>query len=150
MRNFRSLLALGVAASAVGWAQTGPISQPARAGIDAGNQAWIDGMKRGDAARIAATYAENAVDCGPAGDCFAGRTQIEKHIADRMALSGRARSASVQSWGATEQGSFVYEWGRAEAAFDGGRTLAGSYLTVWQRQPDGVWKIFRNMAIPEK
>jgi ketosteroid isomerase-like protein len=34
--------------------------------------------------------------------------------------------------------------------FDNGRKLVDKYLTVWQQQPDGGWKIFRNMVIAEK
>jgi ketosteroid isomerase-like protein len=39
----------------------------ARAAVDAGNQAWVDGVKGEDVKRIIATYAEEAVDCGPTG-----------------------------------------------------------------------------------
>jgi ketosteroid isomerase-like protein len=67
-----------------------------------------------------------------------------------LASVGRARSAAVESVGSSQQGKFVYEWGQAEATFDDGKMLVEKYLTVWQRQPDGSWKIFRNMVIPEK
>jgi ketosteroid isomerase-like protein len=56
----------------------------------------------------------------------------------------------VKTWGSTEQGGFVYEWGVAEATFGGGKKLVERYLTAWQKQPDGTWKIFRNMVIPDK
>jgi ketosteroid isomerase-like protein len=56
----------------------------------------------------------------------------------------------VKTWGSTEQGGFVYEWGEAEATFGGGKKLVERYLTAWQKQPDGTWKIFRNMVIPDK
>jgi ketosteroid isomerase-like protein len=122
----------------------------ARAAVDAGNQAWIDGVKTEDVKRIIATYAEDAVDCGPTGECVRGREQIERQMTAQLASRGRARSATVKTWGSTEQGSFVYEWGQAEATFGGGKNLVDKYLTVWQRQPDGSWKIFRNMVIPDK
>jgi ketosteroid isomerase-like protein len=57
---------------------------------------------------------------------------------------------SVKTWGASQQGNFVYEWGQAEAAFNGGTNVIDKYLTVWQLQADGSWKIFRNMVIPDK
>jgi ketosteroid isomerase-like protein len=63
---------------------------------------------------------------------------------------GRARSAAVKTWGSTEQGSFVYEWGEAEATYSGGKRLVERYLTAWREQPGGTWKIFRNMVIPDK
>jgi ketosteroid isomerase-like protein len=130
-------------------AQTTPTSVSARAGIDAGNQAWIDGVKAGDVAPIIATYTERAVDCGPAGNCIEGRPQIAQHMRAEYAKLGRASSASVSSWGSTQTGSFVYEWGQAQATFAGGKNIVDKYLTVWQQQPDGTWKIFRNLVIPE-
>jgi ketosteroid isomerase-like protein len=129
-------------------AQAGDIEPAARKGIDAGNQAWITGMKEARAAIIAATYAENAVDCPSTGDCIKGRAAIEQHFQERSAKLGRAVSASVTTKGSVQQGRFIYEWGRAAATFGDGQKLGGNYLTVWQKQPTGEWKIFRNLAIP--
>ena len=130
-------------------AHAGTNTASVRAQIDAGNQAWIDGMKTGKVSLISVTYAENAVDCGPAGGCISGRRRIAQHMTSLLARLGRARSASVKTWGTTRQGNFVYEWGQAEATFGDGKNLVEKYLTVWQAQPDGSWKIFRNMVIPE-
>jgi ketosteroid isomerase-like protein len=96
-------------------AQGEPTAVSARAGIDAGNQAWINGIKSGDVARISATYAEDAVDCGPTGECLKGRAEIERSMKARMASLGRARSAAVHSSGLSEQGAFVYELDRMAA-----------------------------------
>jgi uncharacterized protein (TIGR02246 family) len=150
MKTLRSFItAVGlVSAAMLVPGQTSVVS--ARAAIDAGNHAWIDGIKAGDMKRIAATYTEDAVDCGRTGECIRGRSQIERHMTTQLESLGRARSAAVKTWGSTEQGSFVYEWGEAEATFSGGERLAERYLTAWQQQPDGTWKIFRNMVIPDK
>jgi ketosteroid isomerase-like protein len=129
-------------------AQTGNIDPAARKGIDAGNQAWITGTKEARATVIAATYADNAVDCPATGDCIKGRPAIEQHLKERSAKLGRAVSASVTSMGSVQQGDFVYEWGRAEAIFGDGQRIQGRYLTAWRLQPSGEWKIFRNLAIP--
>jgi ketosteroid isomerase-like protein len=150
MKLLISAIAVCSLVSAAAIAQAGTLPDTARAGIDAGNQAWIDGVKTGDVARIIATYTENAVDCSPSGECITGRTQIEQHMTTQLASLGRARSASVQSWGSTQHGNFVYEWGQAKATFDGGKRLVEKYLTVWQRQADGSWKIFRNLVIPSE
>lgn len=116
--------------------------------IHEGNQAWVNGMKSGDAAKIAATYAADALDCGATGECVKGRAAIERAMQQRVAKIGRADSASVMSLGSVQRGNFVYEWGSATAAFANGKKIEGSYLTVWQKQKDGSWKIFRNMALP--
>jgi ketosteroid isomerase-like protein len=150
MKRHMSLVAAGglFSVAMLSMAQTRDVS--ALASVDAGNQAWIDGVKTEDVQHILATYAEDAVDCGPTGECIHGRLQIERQMTTQLASLGRARSAAVKTWGSTEQGSFIYEWGQAEAAFFSGKKLVEKYLTVWQKQPDGTWKIFRNMVIPDK
>lgn len=120
----------------------------ARQEIAAGNQAWMEGMKRGDARVIAASYAEDAVDCSATGECIQGRAAIEHQLAERVAKLGRASSASVKSEGSVRRGDFIYEWGQAEASFPNGAHVAGHYLTVWRKGFAG-WEIFRNMKIPE-
>lgn len=135
--------------SAIGAAQKQAIDAAARRDIDAGNQAWVMGMKDGSAAPIAATYAENALDCAATGECVKGRAAIENYLATQIAKLGRATFAAATSLGSVQQGDFVYEWGRAEVSFGDGQKVGHRYLTVWQRQPGGVWKIFRNMPIPD-
>src|ERR1700761_338814 len=129
-------------------AQSDATTASARAGIDAGNQAWVDGIKAGDVARIIATYADQSLDCGPTGVCFTGKAAIEKHMRAELAKSGKAKSAEAKTWGSTQHGDFFYEWGQAVAEFGSGQKLVDKYLTVWQKQPDGSWKICRNLVIP--
>ena len=146
----KSVLLIAACCLSLGAAIAQSTETSARAGIDAGNQAWIDGVKNGDVALIIATYAENAVDCDATGECIRGRTEIERHMRAQLANFGQARSATVKTWGSSQQGSFAYEWGQAEATFMSGKHLVERYLTVWQKQPDGSWKIFRNLVIPEE
>lgn len=131
-------------------AQSKPIESAARKQIDAGNQAWIDGVKQGNVEMITATYAPDGVDCSPEGNCIRGRSAIEEHMKEEMTKLGRADSASVTTAGSVQQGRFTYEWGQAEAHFPSGRKIVDRYLTAWQEQPDGSWKIFRNLVIPNR
>jgi ketosteroid isomerase-like protein len=131
-------------------AQSKPIDSSARRQIDAGNQAWIDGMKQGDVALISATYTADAVDCSAEGDCIRGRAAIEQHMKEEMAKLGKADSASVTSIGSVQQGAFVYEWGQAEATFPNGNKVVARYLTAWREEPDRTWKIFRNLVIANR
>lgn len=84
------------------FAQGGPISVSAKTAIDAGNQAWIDGVKTANIALIIATYADDAVDCGLSGECLKGRIEIERHIKIQLASLGPAHSAAVASAGSTQ------------------------------------------------
>jgi ketosteroid isomerase-like protein len=150
MKNIWLLIALSCMLSSTMIAQNGTAETSARAGIDAGNQAWIDGIKTGNISLIIATYADNAVDCGSTGECIKGRAAIERHMRNQLGIFGQANSATVKTWGSSQQGNFAYEWGQAEATFISGKHLVENYLTAWQKQPDGSWKIFRNMVIPKK
>jgi ketosteroid isomerase-like protein len=150
MKLFIFLVAAAAFFSPAANTQGVPVSASARAGIDAGNQAWIDGVKTANIDMILATYTEDAVDCGPSGECFKGKLQIKQHMKTQLASLGLARTAVVTIWGSTQRGSFAYEWGQAKATYAGEKRLIDKYLTVWQRQPDGGWKIFRNLVIPGK
>ncbi len=130
--------------------QSKPIDSNARRQIDAGNQTWVDAMKQGSVALLVPGNTVDAVDCGPQGDCIQGRPALEKHMRVEMAKMGKADSASVVSIGSVQQGRYVYEWGEAKAHFPNGKAILDKYLTVWQEQPDGTWKVFRNLVIPSK
>jgi ketosteroid isomerase-like protein len=149
MKSFISAIAVSTLLFVASMAQSETLPKSVRAGIDAGNQAWIDGVKTGNIPLISATYADDAVDCGPTGECIKGRPLIEQHMKTQLASQGHASAASVKTWGTSKQGNFVYEWGQAEATFKSG-PMVEKYLTVWQLQADGSWKIFRNMVIPGK
>ena len=131
-----------------GLAQSKPIDPDARRQIDAGNQQWVDAMKQGNAALLAPGNAEGAIDCSPEGNCIRGRSALDEHANQEMAKLGKADSASVISMGSVQRGRYVYEWGEAKAHFQNGKSILDRYLTVWQEQPDGTWKIFRNLVIP--
>jgi len=123
MKSLISVIAMSTLVSVSSMAQSETLTKSARAGIDAGNQAWIDGEKTGNIPMISATYAEDAVDCGPTGGCTKGRPLIEQQMKTQLASRGRASSASVKSWGTSQQGNFVYEWGQAEATLRAGPWL---------------------------
>ena len=131
-------------------AQSKPIDPDARRQIDAGNQQWVDAMKQGNSALLAPGNTEDSVDCSPEGNCIRGRTALDGHMKEEMAKLGKADSASVISIGSVQQGRYVYEWGEAKAHFPNGKSILDRYLTVWQKQPDGTWKIFRNLVIPSR
>lgn len=131
-------------------AQNKPIDSEARRQIDAGNQQWVDAMKQGNAGLLVPGNTDGAVDCSPEGDCIRGRSALGEHMKEVMAKLGKADSASVVSMGSVQQGRYVYEWGEAMAHFPNGKNIMDRYLTVWQKQPDGNWKVFRNLVIPNK
>jgi ketosteroid isomerase-like protein len=129
-------------------AQSKPIDSDARRQIDAGNKQWVDAMKQGNVALLVPGNTVDAVDCSPEGNCIRGRSALAEHMKAEMAKLGKADSASVISVGSVQRGRYVYEWGEAQAHFPTGKTIMDRYLTVWQKQSDGTWKVFRNLVIP--
>ena len=71
------------------------------------------------------------------------RSQLEEWI--RAGNSAIRRFCSVcKAYFALRRPGFL------EAGYAGGRKLVEKYLTAWQKQTDGSWKIFRNIVIPDK
>ena len=75
MKTLRSFITAGSLVSAAILMPGQTPTASARAAIDAGNRAWIDGIKAGDIQRITATYTEDAVDCGSTGSVSEGGRQ---------------------------------------------------------------------------
>ncbi len=115
--------------------------------VQAGNQEWIDGLKAGDANRIVSSYAHDSVFCNAAGDCVKGQPAVLAIYRELIAKFGRATRAFVSSDGLRADHDLAYEVGAAEAHFPNGAVRKGRYSTVWKLQPDGHWKILRNMSL---
>ncbi len=115
--------------------------------VRAGNREWIDGLKAGDANRIVSSYAHDCVFCNAAGDCVKGQAAVLAIYRELIAKFGRATRAFVRSGGLRADHDLAYESGAAEAHFPNGAVRKGRYSTVWKLQPDGHWKILRNMSL---
>lgn len=115
------------------------------------NADWATAVKTGDAAAIAAPYADDAVFILVDGTCLKGRADIEKMYREGFERGGVATSARIDSKKLVVDGDLAYESGYGEI----GRTKSGTavtsggrYLTVWQRASDGAWTIIRNIVLP--
>jgi len=116
--------------------------------LEAGNQAWVVGLKTGNADLIAAAYADDSIHCSAAGDCVRGREAAAGQYKDVIAKFGRATDAFVRSESLRVDHDLAYESGYAEAHFANGMVRNGRFSTVWKIQGDGHWKIFRNLSLP--
>ena len=119
--------------------------------VEKANSEFIVAMKTGDAATIAAPYTEDASFITIDGACVQGRTEIEKMYRDRFARFGLARSTKINSKKLVVDNDLAYEsgYGEIEMLKDGKPSIKGGrFLTVWQRQTNGDWKILRNVVLP--
>jgi uncharacterized protein (TIGR02246 family) len=121
------------------------------AAIGKANSEWAEAMKTGDAATIAAPYAQDGVFVRADGSCVQGRAPIEAMYRERFAKAGLASATKIESKRLVVDGEMAYESGYGEATMKKeGKSIVsgGRFLTVWQRQPDGDWKIVRNIVLP--
>jgi uncharacterized protein (TIGR02246 family) len=119
--------------------------------IERANAEWLPAIKAGDAARIAAPYADDGVFVLPDGTSIKGRQAVEAMYARRS--TGRAQIVDGGITGCGRLASApgqVLEWGYGRAttrAADGStKTSGGPYVTWWRKGTDGAWRIERNLA----
>ena len=150
------LLALGLwgaLAAANGAGPRAPASADPRllSAIRKANGEFEVAMTKADVAAIVAPYTADAVFVTTDGTVFKGRARIEELYRDRFAKSGPALESRIDSDELMLDGDLAYERGRgATTRRVDGRTVTdrARFLTVWQRQPDGDWKILRNVVFP--
>lgn len=121
--------------------------------IERANTEFEIAMTQSDKAAIAAPYTADAVFVTPDGAATKGRAAIEGLYRDRFARSGPALETSIESRELMLDDDVAYERGSGliTRLVNGRRVTDRSrFLTVWQRQSDGAWKIFRNIVLPAR
>ena len=146
------LLVFSLQTSPAAATAAGAVPVDARAAIERANDEWLPAMKRQDARAIAEVYADDGVFVLPSGDSVKGRAAIEQLMRDRFSRSGPVVGGTLTQDHLVAAGSMIYEWGHAEIAMGGGGNLSASrvsarYLTVWQRDASGRWRIIRNLSL---
>ena len=153
IRRTVAAVALALAAACAPKAETPPPVDTAavRTFIEGENVKYIDAMKRGDSVAASMNYAEDAILMQPDAPALRGRAAIVQKLGASIAavavVDERAitEDVMVKDDVAIETGSFVYTMKPrapgAAKAFSG----RGKYITVWQKQAGGGWKIVRDI-----
>lgn len=124
----------------------------ARQAIDKGNAQWIEAWDKADASMIASLFASDGVMLSRNGKVFKGPEQILERQKPIMEKAGKGVKATVTTVDLWLDGSRAYETGKYSYAFpENGkvRTEEGRYVTIWERQSDGGWKIIVDMGVPK-
>ena len=130
--------------------QMGMNSDPAtvRPAIDSALARFSAAMIRGDAAGMSFIYADDAAVFFPNAKAARGRTEIDK------ANAGMFTAFSVPAFRTTTgelivSGDYAIETGTYDMTIKPktGKTIhdVGKFVTIWKKQPDGSWKIFRDI-----
>lgn len=128
-----------------------------RAEIQARDDAWSVANIAGDSAVMAGFYAADVVSMQPGAADLVGRDAVVKGLVEWMrtrtdtilSIETRITSLSGNDSVAYESGTTLFR-GRAkgDSTAKVGRA-AFKYITLWVRESDGVWRIRRDLAVPD-
>jgi ketosteroid isomerase-like protein len=103
----------------------------------------------GDAAGMAACYATDARLLAEGSDLIRGRAPIEvfwQHAIARAQAAGAVRTIGVDD--VISGDGLGYALGAVTVAIPGGRRVVTKYVTVWQLDDDGRWRIAVDSSSP--
>ncbi len=112
---------------------------------------WAEAFRRQNGNLFYQVFIEDGAFMGASGRPVVGPEKISKVMASNMELIGPAevRFATIQlfllSGQAWETGRCAYLYGPRDKR----QTTSGLYVAVWNRQPDGSWRLQRFVSLPE-
>ena len=124
-----------------------------RKAIDKGNAQWSEGWAKGDAAMVAAIFAEDGVQLTSSGKVIKGREQIQERQKAAMAGADPGVKVTVTTTNVWLDGDTAYETGTYKYEYtEKGKPGKdeGRYVTIWKRQKDGSWKLAMDMGLPQQ
>jgi ketosteroid isomerase-like protein len=118
-----------------------------RAQIEQAAVRFSEAFNRGDVAAVAAMYDTGGVVLAPNAPPMHGRQNVEALWAGARQQGFKTLSLIVDS--VEPIGNHVIELGRytlvIQPAGQPETTDRGKYMVLWKRQPDGTWKLYRDM-----
>ncbi|NNG15683.1 MAG: nuclear transport factor 2 family protein [Gemmatimonadales bacterium] len=116
----------------------------AKAAIHQGTKAWMAGWNAGDAAAVAALYAEDGVVMAPGAEPAKGRAAIEALMNGALEAAGGSKM-EIKPTEVMESDGMAVEVGTfAEIAADGSHRDHGRYMAIWKKV-DGKWMLYRDI-----
>ena len=118
--------------------------------IDSANARFDAAALKGDTAALAAFYADDAVFMGANMPAERGHEAIAKGFAGMLAAM-KPTAFKVQTQDLIVSGEYAIETGTYDMTNQGSKATkpmrdVGKYLVVWRKQPDGSYKIIRDIA----
>ena len=126
----------------------------ARLAIEAANAKFSQAFARGDAKALAAMYTSDAIAFPPDSEMIRGNEAIG--VFWKATRDGGVQSATLTTDDVGRSGDIAYEVGKVSLTIrpvgNGPTTAVAKYVVVWKRQPDGSWKLHRDIwnSLPAK
>jgi uncharacterized protein (TIGR02246 family) len=121
----------------------------ARAAIDSMYAGFLAALERGDAATAASIYAEDAVLMSTNDKAWRGRDAVQKGLAGMLSQLSfkepKFTTEDVMLRGDLAVETGAYSWTLQPKSGKATKD-EGKYLTVWQRDSAGTWKIIRDIS----
>jgi ketosteroid isomerase-like protein len=121
----------------------------ARKAVAAARRGFIDAMRRGDAAALAARYDDGAIVVPQTSGVCRGRASIQKLFRSWLS-SARIREFVTETKDLRILGEAAFEVGTYRMVIEDRRTGIirdeGKFLIVYERQSNGTWLISRDMS----
>ena len=132
-----------------------PTTDPAavRRAIDSANVTLAAALTKEDAAAQVAHYTPDGIVMMSNTPAWKGREEIQKH-ATEMFDAVDAKDVKFTTLDVDVSGDLAVETGTYVMTIvpKGGKPMpdTGKYITVWKRQADGSWKIYRDISNSDK
>jgi len=112
----------------------------AKRAMEERNVGWDKAYKRGDAAGIAAFYAEDAILMPPNQPMVRGKKALQEFFQGMIDKVGGTHTSQMVEFGV--EGDLAYQVATI-ALTDTKTPDQGRFLEIFRRQQDGSWKIHR-------
>jgi uncharacterized protein (TIGR02246 family) len=143
------LLSLIVVSAPIAVAQ----GQPATAltTIDHADSDWLGAMQSRNVERIVEPYDREGMFVTVTGVVIRGRDSIAALYRRRLGAIARIQDGAIVREGVQAvNDTLIYEWGHGGMTFTDTsgamHKTNGPYLTVWRKEPNGTWRIIRNLV----
>jgi uncharacterized protein (TIGR02246 family) len=114
-----------------------------RQAIEEADAKWVEAFNQGDAAGVAALYADDATLMPPNNKMIQGKEGVQEYW--NGAIQMGLKDVSLTTVDLKGSGDLVYQIGKysigIEAEGQEPMRDSGKYIVVWKRQEDGSWKL---------
>jgi uncharacterized protein (TIGR02246 family) len=122
-------------------------AQSAREAIEAALVTFVEAFNKGDAAAVAAQYAEDAALFPPDSPRINGRADIQNFW--KGAMDAGLSDLTLKAVEVQEAGDWAYEVGEltysAPGTGDTRSMASGKYIVIWKKSGDGGWLLYRDI-----